>query len=48
MTKLSVIGNNIFNKAPPRDSEETAFPYFDIYHYSITGREMFAQVEVKF
>lgn len=45
---LSVIGNNIFDKKPERDPEETTFPYFDVYHYDISGRELFAQAELHF
>lgn len=45
---LSLIGNNIFNKKPERDTQETTFPYFDIYHYDLTGRELFAQAELRF
>lgn len=45
---LSVIGNNIFDKKPARDPEETTFPYFDVFHYDISGRELFAQAELQF
>ncbi|MGQ0622797.1 MAG: TonB-dependent receptor domain-containing protein [Panacagrimonas sp.] len=45
---LSVIGNNIFDRKPERDPEETFFPYFDTVHYDITGREVFAQAEFRF
>ena len=46
--KLSLIGQNIFNKRPPRDPDETVFPYFDVYHYDASGRELFAQLDISF
>jgi hypothetical protein len=45
---LSLIADNIFNEKPPRDAEETLFPYYDIFHYDVYGREVFGQVEVAF
>lgn len=45
---ITLSGVNVFDKMPPRDEEETTYPYFDIYHYDIVGREIFAQVDVRF
>lgn len=45
---LSLIGNNIFDKQPQLDDEEPLWPFFSFFHYDVTGRELFGQVEVRF
>jgi outer membrane receptor protein involved in Fe transport len=45
---LSLLVNNVLNKMPPRDRTYTAFPYFNTQNYNVYGREIMAQVDLRF
>lgn len=45
---LSLLVNNVLNKMPPKDRTYTAFPYFNTQNYNVYGREIMAQVDLRF
>ena len=45
---LSLLVNNVFNKMPPKDRSYTAFPYFNVENYNVYGREIMAQINLRF
>ena len=45
---LSLIGNNVLNKRPPRDGTNGSYPYYDRYNYNAYGRAIMAELSWKF
>ncbi|MBS0584206.1 MAG: TonB-dependent receptor [Proteobacteria bacterium] len=45
---MTLIGNNLFDKRPPRDSSFSAFPYYDIFSYNGLGRLVMLEMNVHF
>ncbi|MFC4526286.1 hypothetical protein ISN76_19325 [Dyella halodurans] len=45
---LSLIGNNVLNKRPPRDGTNGSYPYYDQYNYNGYGRAIMAEWSWKF
>ncbi|MGC1548777.1 MAG: TonB-dependent receptor [Rhodanobacter sp.] len=45
---LSLLADNVFNKMPPNDPTNTAYPYFNVGNYNIYGREIMLQATLRF
>jgi outer membrane receptor protein involved in Fe transport len=48
---ITLIGNNIFNSRPPKDSSfggQANYPFYNIYNYNSYGRLLMVEMNVHF